>query len=221
MKKSAKQLMEQGWHAREDLRFEEAEDLLNQAYALFIEQEDYFNATECLNHLASTYKLRVGKLMQESINCAEKSLKLSKEKETRSDLVLRELMSVYAAAGQYEWGLPYLQELLDKTEKPANKADYLSHLATFQMRMGDLVSAHTAIIEAEELLEKGWDDEREPHRSIWKVRIILTKALILYNMEDLDRAQGCAHEALAIAKKENLKTRTTQAESVLALFLEK
>jgi len=46
--------MEQGWRAREALDFDTAERLLNDAKALFEKSDDWFNVTECLNHLAYT-----------------------------------------------------------------------------------------------------------------------------------------------------------------------
>lgn len=219
MEKSAKELMEQGWQAREAHDFDKAEKLLEQAYSIFIEQNDYFNATECLNHLGETQKIKAIVILEKAKKYVEDSFDLAKEKGSKIDLVLRAFMSVYATSGDYEAGLPYLQDLLSRTGNPANRADYLSHLATYQMRMGDVTSAKISIDEAEGLIEEGWDSEREPHRSIWKTRILMTKSLVLYNMGDFENARNYAEKAVDIAREKDLKTRITQAENLLKIFL--
>lgn len=215
---TAKQLMGDGWKAREDYRFKEAEDMLNEAYELFVQEEDYFNATECLNHLSINERLKAGVSMKKAIECAQKSYKLAQDKGTKTDLILRALMSSYGTAGEYELGMKYVEELLSRTEKPANRADYLTHLAMFKLRAGDISSARDSIEEAEKLLDEGWDSEREPHRSIWKCAILMNKSVILYNLGKKNDACKYAKEALELAKAQNLKARIQQAERLMELF---
>ena len=46
-----------------------------------------------------------------------------------------------------------------------------------------------ALVEAEKLMEDNWESEKEPHRSIWKSSLLGTKALMLYNNGDIDKAK--------------------------------
>ncbi|KKT69759.1 MAG: hypothetical protein UW65_C0013G0009 [candidate division WWE3 bacterium GW2011_GWB1_44_4] len=69
-----------------------------------------------------------------------------------------------------------------------------------------------------ELMEQGWEKEREPHRSIWKVSILLTKGLIYYNLHNSTKARKCGKEALAIATTNKLQLRVTQAKAFIKVL---
>ena len=98
------------------------------------------------------------------------------------------------------------------------KADILSHIATFQLRTGKLVDAEKTINEAELLMDNHLEEEQEPHRSIWRSKILATKGLILYNKGETESAKENLTNALDVAKKQNLKTRITEIETIMELF---
>lgn len=215
---NAKDLMEKGWQARENHEFEKAEELLTQAKSIFEREEDWFNVTECLNHLALSYKLQSIKLADKSVQTALASLETAKTNNTKTNLIYRNLMSAYDSAGNFEMALIYCEKCLEDTSKPIIKGDLLSHKATYEMRIGKLNDAQTTIETALKLIEDGWQDEVEPHRSIWKCRSLLAKAIILFNANQIDKAKSAANEALQIAKSNNLKTRIEQAQNIVDLI---
>jgi tetratricopeptide (TPR) repeat protein len=218
MNKNAKEIMEEGWKARENLEFERAEKLLNEAMILFEEAGDWFNVTEALNHLAYTEKLRAVHHNLKGMEIAKKSKEISEKHGTKKALILRTLMSLADSAGLYEQALKWGHACLVEFPKPLPKADILSHVATFQLRTGNLFEAEKSINEAEDLMKSGWDQEFEPHRSIWKSKILVTKGLILYNKNDLDEARKYLTEALSIAERNNLKTRVPEIKEIMNLF---
>lgn len=210
----AKELMEEGWKARESLEFEKAEKLLTQAKEAFEKQGDWFNVTEALNHLAYNEKLRAINHNQKGMKYAEESLDVAKRQGTKTELALRALMSLASSAGLFEQALKWAQKMLQTVTKTASRADILSHIATFQLRTGKLTEAEASVEEAEALMRQGFDDEREPHRSIWKSRLLATKGIILYNKGDLEGAKKCINEALEIATKQNIKTRIEEIKAI-------
>lgn len=214
----AKELMERGWKTREDLDFENAEKLLNEAKDIFEEEEDWFNVTECLNHLAYGEKIRVVHSASKGLELAEEALKTVEEHGTEKVLVLRALLSLSAAAANYERALRYAEEVLDLFDESAAKADILASYASFQLRTGNIEGAKKTINEALSMLGKYWEVEREPHRSIWKVGALKIKAEILYNSGDIEESKKVVEEALEIAKDKDLKTRIVQTETFLSLF---
>jgi len=131
---------------------------------------------------------------------------------------LRTLMSLASSAGLFEQGLKWGNESLQHVTNPAMKADILSHIATLQLRTGMLSNAESTIDEAEKLIGDAEDHVDEPHRSIWKTKILSTKALILYNKGSLNEAKGYVEKALEIAEKQNLKTRIKTIKSIKELF---
>lgn len=214
----AKELMEKGWKAREALDFETAEKCLLEAKKIFEQDEDWFSLTECLNHLAYTDKLKAKKTLDHGLSLVIESLEVAQKKETREVLILRALISLLNAQGNFEEALKYARIVLDLYEKPINKADIMQHIAALELRTGRIDKAEVSIEKANELLNEGWENEKEPHRSIWKVSILLTKGLILYNKENLPEAKKIGEEALDLATKMDLKTRITQAQIFLDLF---
>jgi tetratricopeptide (TPR) repeat protein len=218
MNEDPKILMEEGWKAREDLEFEKAERLLNQALKIFEESEDWFNVTESLNHLAYTEKLKAVHHNLRGMEYAEESRGVAETHSTKKIMVLRALMSLADSAGLFELALKYGHECLSEISKPLHKADVLCHIATFQLRTGQLAEAEETIKEAELLMEQHINEEKEPHLSIWKSKILATKGLILYNKGDKEEAKRFLSEALDIAKKQNLKTRVAQIDAILGLF---
>lgn len=214
----AKDLMERGWQAREDHNFPMAYTLLIQALVIFAQEGDYFNMTECWNHLAYAYKIQAGILTRQGVDAAYEALRLAQEHGVKKALILRALFSTLSAQGNFEQALKYAAQMLELMEKPAPRADILSHIAYFQLRTGQLIQAKHTIAEAVELLEQGWEDECSPHRFIWKVKILLTQSLISYNEGSIEVGRRFAEQALEIAKEQQLKTRITESESVLALF---
>lgn len=65
-----------------------------------------------------------------------------------------------------------------------NKADVLSHVSIFQLRTGNSQEALDSINKALDLFDQNWDQEKDPHRKIWKAAAIANKDLILYNKRD-------------------------------------
>lgn len=218
MSRDAKVLMEKGWKARENLEFEKAEKLLSEALMIFEETGDWFNVTEALNHLAYTEKLKAVHHNLKGMEFAKRSMETADKHETKKVLVLRTLMSLANSAGLYEQALKWGNGCLAEFSKPMPKADVLSHIATFQLRTGNLSEAEKSIHKAESLMEEGWEQEAEPHRSIWKSKILATKGLILYNKNDLSEAKKYLTEALSIAEKNDLKTRIAEIKEILNLF---
>lgn len=85
----AKQLREQCWKVREDFRFDGAEKLLNEVEAIFEQELDFYNVTECLNHLAYNYKLQATKLAEKGFETAKESYEIAKRQNTKLGSVLR------------------------------------------------------------------------------------------------------------------------------------
>jgi len=218
MNEDAKKIMEEGWKARENLEFEKAEKLLNQAMALFEKNDDWFNVTEALNHLAYTEKLKAVHHNLKGMEYAKKSERIAKEHFTKKVLILRALMSLANSSGLFEQALKWGYECLEEFSKPLPRSDILSHIATFQLRTGKLSEAEKVINEAESLMEQHFDEENEPHRSIWKSKILATKGLILYNKDDIKGARKYLKEALDIAEKQDLKTRVAEIKAMMELF---
>jgi len=216
--KNSKKLMETGWKARENLEFKKAETLLNEAKTIFENEGDWFNVTETLNHLAYTEKLRAGNHNRKGMQYVKDAERIATEHSTKKALVLRTLMSLASSAGLFEQGLKWGDESLQYFTKPAIKADILSHIATFQLRTGMLAKAESTIDEAEELMKDTDNQVDEPHKSIWKTKILLTKALILYNKGSLNEAKVCVEKARKIAEEQNLKTRLKEIEAIGELF---
>ncbi len=218
MNENAKNLMEEGWKARENLEFEKAEKLLNEAKALFETSGDWFNVTEATNHLAYTEKLKAVHHNLKGMRYAKDSEETAIEHSTKKVLVLRTLMSLANSAGLFEQALKWGYKCLSEFTKPLPKADILSHIATFQLRTGKLVDAEKTINDAELLMDNHLEEEQEPHRSIWRSKILATKGLILYNRGETESAKEYLKNALDVAKKHNLKTRITEIETIMELF---
>jgi len=214
----AKELMEQGWKAREELDFEKADKLLKEARVLFEKEKDWFNVTEAINHLAYSEKLKAVHHNLQGLHLAKGAEKIANDHSVRKHLVLRALMSLANSAGNFEAALKYGEEALKFYDKPLPRADILSHIATFQLRTGKMSKAEKTIEEAMKLCEEGFSLESEPHRSIWKSKILLTKGLILYNKGELDGAKELGQEALKLAESQDLKTRIEEIKKFLELF---
>ncbi|OGC50637.1 hypothetical protein A2716_03045 [candidate division WWE3 bacterium RIFCSPHIGHO2_01_FULL_40_23] len=216
--KYAKKIMEEGWKAREALEFEKAEKLLNEALKIFEEEGDHFNLIEATDHLAYSKKLKGLVLINEGLNLSIEALKTADERGMERALPLRAIMSLANAFGNFEVALKYCEEALPLFDKSMPKADILSHKATFLLRTGHIREAGRVIDEALKLCEKNWEKEREPHRSIWKSKALLTKGLILYNRKKLKEAREYGEEAKKLAQKKDLKTRLIEINLFLDLF---
>ncbi len=207
--------MERGWKARESLDFELAETLLKEAKSLFAQAKDWYNVTECLNHLAYTYKMQSDQLLNQGIAATQEAESISATRKTKPASVLRAKISLLSAKGLYEEALKTAHQLLKTVDRPANKADVFQHIAMYELRTGHLTQAKKSIAKAEYLLAQGWEEEREPHRSIWKVSILLTKGLIYHNLRNPIEAKKCGKESLIIATTNNLQARAAQAEAFM------
>jgi tetratricopeptide (TPR) repeat protein len=212
------QLMEEGWKARENLDFNKAEKLLIEAKEMFEKVGDWFNVTEALNHLAYTEKLKAIHHNLKGMAYAKEAKRISEGHSTRKELVLRALMSLANSSGLYEQALRWGKECLKYFPGSASRADILSHIATFQLRTGYLAEAEKTINEAELLIDQGYEQEREPHRSIWKSKVLFTKALILFNKNTVREAKEYADRAYQIAKEQDLKTRQKEIQEIMELF---
>ncbi len=215
---NSKELMEKGWKARENHEFEKAESLLHEALEAFKNEEDWFNTTECLNHLAYSKKIQAGVLADEGFDLAKQSLDIAKREGAKEVHVYRALLSLARMQGNYEKMLDYSQRCLELYDKPLNKADIMSHIARAQLRTGYLEKALETVEEALNLFEKHWEEERDPHRTIWKTSALFVKGLILYNQGAKQEAEKIGREALELAESIDNKTRTSQAENFLDLF---
>jgi tetratricopeptide (TPR) repeat protein len=211
-------LMEQGWNKREDLEFEKAEELLNKAYKIFHSEGDWFNSTEALNHMAYNDKLKAVKLLNKGLETAYSALSVSKEKSVKDELIYRAIISILSSLSRYEEALVYAKKILDRYESPASKADILSFIAMCELRTGNIEKAENTINESLMLLDEGWNDEREPHRSIWKCKILLTYGYILFNKDQKEKAMECGRQAHDLANSYALKTRAEEAHAFLKLF---
>jgi tetratricopeptide (TPR) repeat protein len=203
----AKTLMEHGWKARENLEFDQAEKLLAEAKQIFEENGDWYNVTECLNHLAYSYKLRAVHNNLQGLELAKQAEALAIKHSTKKTSVLRALLSLANSSGLFEQARMYCTEALALQGKPAPKADLMVHLALIEMRTGNLTKALQTVNEAEQLLLDNFETERDPHRSIWLTNVYGTKAVILYNQNELDQAKNYLAKALEIATDKDLKTR--------------
>ncbi len=215
---TAKKMMEDGWKAREDLRFDEADKLLTDAKDIFEKNNDWYNVTECLNHLAYNDKLKAQKNLNFGLEKVTDALAISKEHSTKELSIYRAQMSVLSALGNFEESLKIAKKLLSLTTKPANQADILTHIATFELRTGKLNESQESLKMAASLLQNAWKEEREPHRSIWKTSILITESLVLYNLGKLDDSRNIANEALLLSQSQNLKTRINQVLQILAML---
>lgn len=214
----AKSIMEEGWKAREEFDFKKAKELLKEAMEIFESHEDWYNVTECLNHLAYTQKLKAQKVLRKGLEFVDKSVKIAQKNQTKDGSVLRAQMSLLSVYGDFETALKVARKLLSTQVKPANQADVLGHIAFFELRTGNPSSALKSIEQTEKLLDESWDEEREPHRSIWKVSQLVTKGLIHFHLGDKVSAKTAGEAALEIAKREDLQTRIIQAEAFLKLL---
>ena len=216
--KQAKDLMEQGWKAREALDFEKADELLNKAMQLFEKNADWFNVTECLNHLAYNEKVKAVHTLDSGIKLAEKSLKTAEENGTKKVLLLRALASLSEAVGNFEVAIKYAKEFVELMQKPEDKADMNAHIAFYLLRTGKPEEALELMNDSILILEKNESEVQEPHISIWLTNAMIKKGCILYDLGKLDEAKKIGEEALKIVKEKDLKTRDVKTEEFLKLF---
>ncbi|PIR43318.1 hypothetical protein COV24_03270 [candidate division WWE3 bacterium CG10_big_fil_rev_8_21_14_0_10_32_10] len=214
-----KQLMEQGWKARENLEFEKAEQLLNTAKKMFEEQKDFYNISECLNHLSILKKMQGGILIQKSVELAEESLKINEEHNTKAILSHRALASSLKTLGAFEQAEKHINTVVeDMKENSAARADMRADLALNFLRRGNIQNATEQIELAKKELEEGWEAERMPHKMIWKTKILMYQSLVEYNKGNKEKSKEWAVEAQKLAKEYNLKTRLKETELLLSLF---
>ena len=215
-----KKMMEEGWKAREDLRFEEAKDLLQKAKGLFQEAGDWFNVTECNNHLVYTDRMVAEQVTLNAIKTAEESLKIATDRSTKKPAVLRALVTIYTSNGQFEMALKYCKEYLSLQTDGLDRADLMSHLALLTCRTGDAKKALEIINDTMGLFDKFADQMpgKEPAASIWLAKALATKAVILFNSGDTAQAKEFAKQSLDLATQKNQKTRIMQANELLKLF---
>lgn len=218
MNRDPKELMEEGWKLREILEFNKAEESLVQAKNGFENQEDWFNVTECLNHLSYNEKLKSKHAGFSAIRFAEESYQIAKKNNTKMVFCLRALLSASMGLGNYERSKIFAEELVSMTEKSASKGDFMRHLAECQLRTGDLISAEKTIEKSLELIDKGWEEEMDPQKSIWKTAALILKAIILYNKGNLEESKRTLQDAKDIAEKMNLKTRLAEISEAMKLF---
>lgn len=209
----AKQIMEEGWKARENLEFEKAEKLLYEAKSIFEQEADWFNVTECLNHLAYNEKLQAVHHNIKGATFTGLATEISREHNTKELFILRAMMSLFSSAGNFEQALKMALKALPFYEEPSSKADILRHIAYFYLRTGDMKSAMTFLNDAEENFNDSSGKVTEPHVSIWKVSFLVTKGLFAYNLGNMDEARELGMQALLLAKGKGLKNRIEEAES--------
>lgn len=214
----SKEKMKQGWIAREAHEFQEAHRLLQEALEDFKEDNDWFNVTECLNHLAYSEKIQAVLHLDKGLNLAEESLDLAEDNNVKKAHIYRALLSLTTASCQFEKTLIYGEKCLALYDDPLNRADVLSHMARAQLRTGDIAVAKETIETALNLLEENSSNAEEPHLSIWKASALITKGFVLYNLGKISEARKIGRAALELAQKADLKTRHKQALQFLKLF---
>ncbi|KKS17454.1 MAG: hypothetical protein UU77_C0002G0014 [candidate division WWE3 bacterium GW2011_GWC1_41_7] len=215
----AKELMENGWKHREELKFGEAETLLEQAKTIFMENEDWFNYTETLNHLAYLHKLKASQELQIAEKFATESYNTAREKGSKEIHALRAVISILESRGMFENAIPYTKKYIELQGGPGSKGDIESHLANFLLRTGKSEEALETVNKAIANIEAGWESEREPHRSVWKSKALTVKALILFNSGQKEEALKLVDEAWELAKEQKLITRLSQIKSVREMIV--
>ncbi len=212
----AKVLLEEGWKARENLDLPTARVKLQESQRVFEEAGEFRLVTESLNHQAYTEKLDATQHAALALELAMESEQVALENGTELVLIYRAVMSCAETAGLYEIGLQYANKMLPLLEKPVLQGDLYSHIATFEMRTGNLEQAKQTIEKGLALLQEGWETEREPHRTIWLLRAHMAKALITYNSGNRDEAVSILQKAKESVKdREDLKPRVQQIEMLL------
>ena len=218
-RKDPKQLMEEGWKSRENLNFEQAEKKLTKAKKLFEEQEDFYNASECLNHLSILKKMRGMELLREAVRLGLESLKLNEEKGNKTILSKRAVASSLKTLGEFEKAEKYIKAVVENMkENSTARSEMRTDLAFNLMRRGKINEAKEQIELAQKELEEGWENERFPHKVIWKTKLLNYRSLIEYNLGNIDIAKELAEEMHKLAKENDLKTRLEEAKSLLELF---
>lgn len=215
----AKYLMEEGWKAREALEFDKAEILLNEARKEFEALNDYSNVTECLNHLAYLYKLKAYWSGKKAVEYAKRSLETAKEKNAKTILSIRAVVSTLKYTGNFEEAYPYIKSFIDSQENVAAKGDVEADFAFTTMRMGYPDEALKIINDSISHIEEGWEMERMPHKAIWMSKAYLFRGLINYNLGKKDEAKKDYNQALKYAKDADNKTRLAEAEDLKRLLL--
>ena len=211
----ARVLLEEGWKAREALDLDTARIKLQESQQVFEETGEFQLVTESLNHQAYTEKLDAGQHAVLALELAMKSEQIAVEHGVDPVLTYRAVMSTAETAGLFELALQYANKMLPLLDKPILKGDLMSHIATFEMRTGNITKASQSIEQALSLLEEGWETEREPHRTIWKLRALCTKAIIKSNMGEKDEAKNLLENAKRIAENNDLKPRLKQIETLI------
>lgn len=219
MKREALELMEKGWRARENYKFDKAEELLTRAWDLFKKEDDWSNVVECLNHLAYLRKVQSFRLSQEATKFAKKALEKAKEKKVQTTLAERANSSVLKYAGEFEKAEKHTRTFIENTPNDAAaRADMRGDLAYILMRRGRLAQAQSEIELALAELEKGWEKARMPHRMIWKTKLLMYQSLIKYNSGEVEEAKQLAGEALKLSQENQLQMRQEEATTLLELF---
>lgn len=213
----AKKTMEKGWKAREDHKFEEAEKLLKDAKKIFEKEGDWFNVTECLNHLAYNEKLQAIEKLNKGIDYVHEATEVASKHETKDVFIDRAFTSLYETAGIYEKAIEHARKTLNAYGEGCDKADMLSHISSFELRLGNLQKARETNDKAIEMFENHKSGATEPHRYIWETRLLGNTALIEFHLGNRDKAVEIAKNALEIAEKHNLKTRKSQLELLLEI----
>lgn len=212
----AKVLLEEGWKARENLDLPTARVKLQESQRIFEEAGEFRLVTESLNHRAYTEKLDATQHAALGLELAMESERVALEHGTEVVLIYRAIMSCAETANFHELGLQYANKMLPLLKKPVLQGDLYSHIATFEMRTGNLEQANQTIEKGLALLQEGWETEREPHRTIWLLRAHMAKALITYNGGNRDGAIDILQKAKdSIQGREDLKARAQQIDLLL------
>ncbi len=214
----AKELMQKAVIERESFNFDTAEQMLNTAKIAFTEQNDLYNVSECLNHLAYSKKLRAKQILSEGHALAKESFELTSNNNLKQQSSLRCLISLLTPQERYEEELKVCNKLLELTSRPANKGDVLQHIAYSLLRTGKITEANLTIAQSLKMIEEGAKSEPESAINVWKSSSLITKALIEYNLGEIENAKKSAEEALKVAKSSVSKMRVKQAEAVLKLL---
>jgi tetratricopeptide (TPR) repeat protein len=214
----AKKMMEEGWKAREALEFDTAERLLNSAKSLFENESDWYNVTECLNHLSYSEKLKAIHALKSGLDFARESLKIAQSNGTKEVGVHRALFTLLMTIGNYEKALGYIEKYSSLQKRPEDLADAQTHKALCQLRMGNAPEALNTIDTALITLNKNESNVADPHISLWLVAGMLKKVIILYDLHREEESKKLALQALEIAKSKDLKTRIVEIEEFISIF---
>jgi len=215
MKNVGNFLLEKGWRARERAMpfwFAVSWFLLQTARLIFRVVGDDYGLSEALNHLGILSKLRARRLLRQAVSYHRRA---GKVRETTATWL--NLAGVLIDSGLYEAAQAVLlRAIAGYTDNSAARGNARSHLSLVLLRCGQLENAVQQNAQALAEIGECWEEERLPHKAIWKCSALMTKARIQLAQGDQLAAVDTAEAALALSQEYHLVERTHQTKDLLA-----